>query len=530
MPACHASDRTAVAHCRAMPDKNILMITADQWRADCLGVAGHPLLRTPTFDRLAAEGTRFTRHYSVASPCGPSRASLLTGMYACNHRSVTNGTPLDARFTNLAKEMRHAGYDPTLFGYTDTSADPRGLDPADPRLTTYEGLLPGFDAGLQIDEASGPWLEWLRAKGYPAENLSYPRIFDPVPGDLSPGRKLDNRPPIFTAEHSITRFVVDAAVDWLRGRERGWFAHVSLLRPHPPWIAPAPYNTACDPAACPPPRRAASPAEEGAQHPFLAALLSRRDCRDFFAADGLVSELCDADVAQARAIYYGLIEKVDAELARLFEAIDLDETLVVMTSDHGEMLGDHHLMGKAGYFDQAFHIPLIVRGPGVARGTVDAFTESVDLMPTLLEHAGLPVPTQVDGRSLAPWLRGETPGEWRDAAHWEFDFRDPRDGVAERHFDLPPDLCNLTVLRTAREKYVHFTGLLPLYFDLAADPDELRDLAGDPARAGDVLRCAQAMLSWRIAHHDRTLANMSLGEGGVVEALPTGRKSVLRPS
>ncbi|MEQ9638513.1 MAG: alkaline phosphatase family protein [Alphaproteobacteria bacterium] len=510
-----------------MPKQNILLITVDQWRADCLGVAGHPVLRTPTVDRLAAGGVRFRRHYAVASPCGPSRASLLTGMYACNHRSVTNGTPLDARFTNLAKEVRHAGYRPVLFGYTDTSIDPRGLDPADPRLTTYEGLLPGFDVGLQLDEASAPWLEWLAAKGYPTGELSYPRVFDPVPGDLPAGRKLDNRPPIYPAAHSPTRFLVDATIDWLRGRERGWFVHLSLLRPHPPWIAPEPYNTAHDPAACPPPRRAESAAVEGEQHPLLMALLARRDCRDFFAADGPVAELCDADVAQARATYYGLIEKVDAELARLFGAVDLDETLVVVTSDHGEMLGDHHLMGKAGYFDQAFHIPLIVRGPGVARGAVDAFTESVDVMPTLLAYIGLAVPTQVDGCSLLPWLRGERPGGWRDAAHWEFDFRDPREAAAERHFGLPPELCNLTAIRSASEKYVHFAGLPPLYFDLAADPDELRDLATDPTRSADVLRCAQALLSWRMAHHERTLANMSLGEGGVVEALPAGRKSVL---
>lgn len=109
--------------------RNFLLITADQWRADCLGAVGHPVVRTPTLDRLVAAGTLFRRHYTVASPCGPSRASLWTGTYACNHRSVTNGTPLDARFTNLALEARAAGYAPVLFGYTDTSTDPRGLAP-----------------------------------------------------------------------------------------------------------------------------------------------------------------------------------------------------------------------------------------------------------------------------------------------------------------------------------------------------------------------------------------------------------------
>src|SRR5690606_26370824 len=103
--------------------------------------AGHPLVRTPTFDALAARGVRFARHWANTAPCGPSRATLHTGMYAQNHRSVLNGTPLDARFTTSALEARRAGYAPILFGYTDTSPDPRGLAADDPRLRTYEGVL-----------------------------------------------------------------------------------------------------------------------------------------------------------------------------------------------------------------------------------------------------------------------------------------------------------------------------------------------------------------------------------------------------
>ena len=106
---------------------NVLFITVDQWRGECLGAAGHPIVQTPNLDRLAAEGVLFRRHYAQAAPCGPSRASLHTGQYLMNHRSALNGTPLDARFTNLALEVRNAGYDPVLFGYTDASPDPRQL-------------------------------------------------------------------------------------------------------------------------------------------------------------------------------------------------------------------------------------------------------------------------------------------------------------------------------------------------------------------------------------------------------------------
>ena len=114
---------------------NILLITLDQFRGDCLSCAGHPVVKTPNLDRLAVEGVRFARHYSQSAPCSPGRASLYTGMYQMNHRVVANGTPLDASFDNLALAARRIGYDPTLFGYTDQSVDPRETEgPDDPRL------------------------------------------------------------------------------------------------------------------------------------------------------------------------------------------------------------------------------------------------------------------------------------------------------------------------------------------------------------------------------------------------------------
>src|SRR5262245_39045418 len=138
---CRASTRQRM--------RKVLFISADQWRGECLSALGH-LVRTPHLDRLARQGVLFRHHYTQASPCGPARASLLTGLYMMNHRSVRNGTPLDARHANLALEVRKAGYDPTLFGYTDTSPDPRRFAAGDPALTTYEGVLPGMTVGLQL--------------------------------------------------------------------------------------------------------------------------------------------------------------------------------------------------------------------------------------------------------------------------------------------------------------------------------------------------------------------------------------------
>ena len=127
-----------------MTPPNILLITADQFRADAMSGAGHPLVKTPHLDRLAEDGVRFAQHYSQCPPCGPSRTSLLTGMYQMNHRSVQNGTPLDGAFTNLAELVRTARYTPWLIGYTDTTLDPRRLHPNDPRAGRYEELLPGI--------------------------------------------------------------------------------------------------------------------------------------------------------------------------------------------------------------------------------------------------------------------------------------------------------------------------------------------------------------------------------------------------
>src|SRR5258708_23932565 len=145
---------------------NVLLITLDQWRADCLSALGHPCLRTPHLDALVADAVHFRRHYTQASPCGPARASLLTGLYAHNHRSLRNGIPLDARHTNLAREARKAGYDPILFGYTDTSVDPRLYPPGDPALNSYEGVLPGFSPGVVMSNGNRPWLADLARKGY----------------------------------------------------------------------------------------------------------------------------------------------------------------------------------------------------------------------------------------------------------------------------------------------------------------------------------------------------------------------------
>jgi arylsulfatase A-like enzyme len=220
-----------------------------------------------------------------------------------------------------------------------------------------------------------------------------------------------------------------------------------------------------------------------------------------------------------------MMSEVDAQLGRLFDGLRArgvwDDTLVVVTSDHGEQLGDHWLTEKLGWFEQSYHIPCIVRDPDArgAHGTVvdDRFTENVDVMPTVLEWLGLRVPVQCDGRSLLPLARGDATASWRDGAFWEWEFRDPIGGWAEKLLDLTMDQCAISVLRDEHGKYVHFTGLPPLFYDLDVDPHELVNRADDPAYAATVLGYAQRMLSRRMEHVDQTLTGLLVTSAGVLD-------------
>lgn len=471
---------------------NVLLVTLDQFRADCLSTAGHPLVRTPALDELAAAGVRLTRHYSQAAPCAPGRASLYTGMYQMNHRVVANGTPLDARFDNVAKAARRAGYDPVLFGYTDQSIDPReATGPDDPRMQHYSGILPGFRPVLHIPDDHQVWLDWLAERGYT---------------DLGGGYDALGTEPSRPAEHGVSAFLTDHAVDWIRSQpgDQPWFAHLSYLRPHPPYGAAGHFSEMYDPADVELP---VAPPDD--RLPFHDGLLRSRSA----------APTDPQAMRELRAQYYGMVSEVDAQLARVWEVLRetgaWDDTVVVVTADHGEQLGDQGLLGKLGWFEESYHIVGIVRHPhhpGTHGTTVDAFTENVDLFPTICDAIGAPVPVQCDGLPLTPFLVGEEPPFWRDAAHWEFDWRDQY--LLEEHpwpWDQRLERQQLACVRDADGAYVQFGNGTWRCFDLAADPT-WHTTVTDPAR---VLPYVQAMVSWRASHTDRTHTGMLVASGGI---------------
>ncbi len=252
----------------------------------------------------------------------------------------------------------------------------------------------------------------------------------------------------YDAAYSQTRFLTERFTQWAGGRPGGWFAHLSFLRPHPPFLAPAPYDTMFDPASVPAPVRAATRAEEGEQHPLLGVMIDH---------PFLKSPDDDPDQRELQATYYGMIAEVDDHIGMLLDWLSetgqAERTLVIFTSDHGENLGDHYMLHKLGWFDQSYNVPLIVRGPGVSADgrAVESFTEHVDVLPTICTLLGTDVPLQCDGRSLAPWLHGETPADWRTDAHFEFDFRDPDSALIEEAFGITLEECALgSAARRAR--------------------------------------------------------------------------------
>lgn len=503
--------------------RNVLLIVVDQWRGDTLEHLGHPVVKTPNMTRLAARGVTFANHYGQGAPCGPARASLLTGTYTMTHRVVRNGTPLDANLTTLPREVAEAGYDPALVGYTTTTPDPRtGISFDDARYETHGDIMDDWRHVRTFAPDKRPYWAYLRANGY---DVPHPgtQAWNPERTENASQGRLDLPSPI-DAAHSDTSWFTEAALQWIDGnRDRPWFLHYGVYRPHPPFIVAKPWLDLYDPAEMPAPHRAATREEEAKLHPLMAVYIDGNDQDKYFENRGGSTSLMTIDeVKQARAQYYGLISEADAHIGRVLDRLEetgeIDNTLIVLTCDHGEQLGNHYQFGKQGFFRDCFHIPMIVVDPsGEADGSrgrvVTEFTESIDVMPTILEWMGLPVPRQCTGSSVLPFCYRETPDDWRDEVHYEFDFREVRDPSVEQRLGISMDDCSLAVVQTADWKYVHFAALPPLLFDLRQDPEEMVNRADDPACAGVLLEMTQRMLDWRLSHANRTLTGYCAHHG-----------------
>lgn len=491
--------------------KNILFIMADQLRADYLSCYGHPTLQTPAMDWLASRGMRFDRAYAQATVCGPSRMSFYTGRYMSSHGSTYNGVPLRIGEMTIGDHLRPLGVRTALVGKTHMAADMEGMRRLGVDPNSYEGVLAsqcGFepferDDGLWPDSMVPedlPYNRYLRSLGYNVDNPwhDYANAGRDEDGNVKSAWYLRNSglAAEVREEHSETAYMTDRAMDFIgEAGDQPWCLHLSYIKPHWPYIAPAPYHDMYSADDIIPAVR--SEAERENPHPVYAAYMQHEESLNF-ARDEVRRLVIPA--------YMGLIRQIDDHLARLWRFMEerglFENTMIVVTSDHGDYLGDHWLGEKEMFHEQSVRIPLVVYDPDpqadATRGTAsDLLVEAIDLAPSFVEFAGGTVPEHIlEGQSLLKLTRADTPisaDEWRSATVSECDyaFRNAR-----LQLGRSPSDSRAYMVRTDHWKYIYYEGYRPQLFDLVEDPEELTDRGEDPAleEVRELLR--QRLFDW----------------------------------
>lgn len=493
--------------------RNVLFIMCDQLRHDYLSCAGHPFLKTPHIDALAARGVRFERAYVQSPICGPSRMSFYTGRYVRSHGSTWNNFPLRVGEMTLGDHLDPLGVRTALCGKTHMAADIEGMR----RL----GIDPGSGIGARIAECG--FEVWDRLDGVHPDGIEPPTHYNahleklgfdgPNPweqwansaeaddGEILSGWLMENadKPARVDEPESETPYATTRAMAFIEeAGDRPWCLHLSYIKPHWPYIVPAPYHAMYGPEHVLPAIR--SEAERADPHPVLAAYFEHRFSK-VFARDEVRERVIPA--------YMGLVAQIDDQIGRLVAWLDArgiaDETLIVFTSDHGDYLGDHWLGEKELFHEPSVRVPMIVVDPSPAadatRGAaLDHLVEAIDLAPTFVDwFGGTARPHVLEGRSLLPLLRGEDVA-WRGAVISEYDYSMRR---ARRILDQPVGDCRLTMVFDGRWKYVHAEGFRPMLYDLASDPEEFHDLGADPACARERARLHEIMGRWCRRHHNR---------------------------
>lgn len=427
---------------------NILLLVADQHRGDCLGIEDHPVLQTPHLDFIGGTGAHFRRAYSESPTCIPARRTLISGQAPAVHGMVgmLGGVAWDPPHT-LPGELTRAGYQTELIGKLH-------LHPPRKRY--------GFEHVQRADSTRGSnndYVRWLDGE-LPKDRWAMAHGATPNGWIGRPSHLPE------TSTHSF--WCVSRAIEFLETRdsEAPFFLNVSFIDPHPPFTPPQFYYDRYVTKVLPTPVIGDwAPAFERVTRGIdPEAMLNRR------------ARLDPEAMQYCRAAYYGLVNHVDTQVGRLIQYLRdsrlLESTVILYTADHGEMLGDHHMFSKARPFEPSARVPFLFRAPrslGLPGGVVSQPVGLQDVMPTLLEAAGVSVPASVTGRSVLPLLHqaaGVTgaPSEWRQVLHGEH---------SKRYFEEE----SMHFLVDGRTKYVWYsqTGQ-ELLFDLERDPHELHNL------------------------------------------------------
>lgn len=494
--------------------KKILFIMCDQLRYDYLGCTGHPSIKTPHIDALAARGVRFDRTYVQSPICGPSRMSFYTGRYVRSHGAMWNEHPLRVGEMTLGDHLRPLGVRTVLCGKTHMTADKEGMERLGIDASTGIGALVaecGFEIwdrndGVVPDGAKkqpSHYNEHLGALGYEGPNPwhQWANSGRGDDGEVLSGWLLKHasEPAAVAEEESETPYTATRAIEFMeRAKDESWCLHLSFIKPHWPYIVPAPYHAMYGPDDIVPVNR--SEAEKIDPHPLMVGYYGHRYSHAF----------SRDDVRQAVIpAYMGLITQIDDQIGRIVAYLErtgqADETMIVFTSDHGDYLGDHWLGEKELFHDASSRIPLIVVDPSrdadATRGQVHAgLTEAIDLVPTLVEFMGGMAPDHIlEGHSLLPTLHGKQQPE-RDYAISEYDYS-ARPYL--RHLSPDTKSCKLTMIFDGRWKLIWVEGYRPMLYDLHSDPKELRDLGASNDHRDQVERLSQMLFGWARKQHNR---------------------------
>jgi choline-sulfatase len=436
---------------------NILFVMADQHRFDWLGCAGMDQVATPNLDRLAASGVRFAQATCNSPLCAPARAALATGVRPERCHVLDNGYNLDPDAWTVYRHLRRYGYRTALFGKLDLHK-PQNYNGVrgDLPITYQLGFTHPFEAEgkqhgagevrVQREDGSierlllGPYQQHLAAKGLLNAFTEDYRYRATVHEHYA-------EPSVLPCEDFEDAWIGDTACDYLRDlpQDAPWFTFVSFVGPHNPWDAPREYLDKYADVEMPAP---------------IADVQAGKPDWVQDKQESMSRGTTPQTAQKMRQNYSGMVTLIDDYVGEMLEIIEargeLADTLVIYTSDHGEMLGDMGLVHKSVHYESALRVPMILSGHGVpAAGESDALVELFDLTPTLLELVGLPVPTGLDARSLVPLMQGET--------------KQVHDLQITQ---LPP----ITSVRGERYKAISNPNDQPELYDLQEDPCELENI------------------------------------------------------
>jgi arylsulfatase A-like enzyme len=465
-----------------MNKPNIVLITADQMRSDCMGIAGHPVIETPHMDTMAGKGVMFTNAYSATPTCIPARAALLTGLTQKTHGRVGYQDRVPWNYDHyLADELSKAGYHTQCVGkmHVHPSRSLCGFH----NVVLHDGYLHSYrGASASTGESQficDDYMIWLRERrGIHAD------IIDT-------GLECNSwvaRPWIYEEHLHPTNWVVDQSINFLQRKDpsKPFFLMMSFVRPHSPLDPPGYYFDMYQ--------------DKDLPEPLMGDWADTEDRNQ----DGIVYNTLRgiADKKQlkkARAAYCGCITHIDHQIGRflqsMFDNNVLKNTVILFTADHGDLLGDHNLFRKSLPYRGSSSIPFFIYDPGNLLGIkngarLNQIVELRDIMPTLLDIAGAEIPAKIEGRSVLPLLRGvDTP--WREYIHGEHTMRDH----------------STQFIVTEKDKYIWYcTTGREQYFDLENDPDELRDLINDSNKK-DRIDCLRKLLIYELDGREEGYSN-----------------------